>query len=582
MSDPANNPNQPAPPKEKKNLSMETRLIIAFVLMGAVLFLTPYIYKPAQPLPPAKAPAAKSVTQVPAAPSSQSVPAQAAAPKAKVQPVKAVKPVVAEQEETVLVDTALYKVQFSNRGAVVRSWVLKKFTDNAGKQLELVNASAAPKTGYPFAIIPKNVRVSADPNQVLYKVDRSSDGLGVAFTFSDGRLTVKKSFRFDPSKHLSQVSSEVTQDGTPVPHLLAWRGGYGDNTVPNPATTQRSLHFDLAQNKLIVNEAKAAKDGPLGETGRYSFAGIEDAYFAAVFLPGQGASLEIDTFADSLPTAADPNKQEPRVGVGVGGAVVQDLQLFVGPKDIDLLKRVDPKLEQLVDFGWFSFLAKPLFVCVNWTRDHVINNYGWAIVLVTVAINFLLLPLKISSLKSMKKMSTLQPQIKAINAKYAGLSLRDPKKTQQNQEIMDLYKKNGVNPTGGCLPMVLQIPFFFAFYKVLSVAIEMRGAEWLWVTDLSQPEHLPIRILPVAMILTQFVLQKMTPATSADPTQQRVMLLMPLMLGFMFYGVSSGLVLYWLTGNLVGIAQQWVFNRTVMAQPVEVTPPQKSKKSGRK
>jgi YidC/Oxa1 family membrane protein insertase len=179
-------------------------------------------------------------------------------------------------------------------------------------------------------------------------------------------------------------------------------------------------------------------------------------------------------------------------------------------------------------------------------------------VLVTVAINFLLLPLKISSLKSMKKMSILQPQIKAINAKYAGLSLRDPKKTQQNQEIMDLYKKHGVNPTGGCLPMILQIPFFFAFYKVLSVAIEMRGAEWLWVTDLSQPEHLPIRILPVAMIVTQFILQKMTPATSADPTQQRVMLLMPLMLGFMFYGVSSGLVLYWLTGNLGGIAQQWV------------------------
>jgi YidC/Oxa1 family membrane protein insertase len=235
----------------------------------------------------------------------------------------------------------------------------------------------------------------------------------------------------------------------------------------------------------------------------------------------------------------------------------------------------------MVDFGWFAFLAKPLFLSLNWTRDHVVSNFGWAIVLVTVTINFLLLPLKITSLKSMKKMSALQPHIKAINEKYKGLSLRDPKKAQQNQEVMDLYKKHGVNPTGGCVPMVLQIPFFIAFYKVLSVAIELRGAQWLWVTDLSQPEHLPIRILPVAMIGTQFVLQKMTPATTADPSQQRIMMLMPLMLGFMFYGVSSGLVLYWLTGNLVGIAQQWAFNRTMVTPAVEVTP-QKSKKSSRK
>jgi YidC/Oxa1 family membrane protein insertase len=551
------------------------------VLMGAVLFLTPYIYKPQEPVPPAKAPA-KAAIQTPAAapasePAKPAVPA-AAARKGKPAPVPTV---VAEAEESVAVDTALYRIEFSNRGAIVRSWVLKKFKDSVGKPLELVNGAAVAKTGYPFAIIPKNAQVSADPNQVLYKATRSSDGLGVDFVYSDGRLSVKKSFRFEKERYLSQVRSEVAQDGKATPHLLAWRGGFGDHAVPTPEAAQRSLHFDLAQNKLIVNEAKAAKDGPLGETGTYSFAGVEDAFFAAVFLPAQGASLEIDTFADSLPSAADPNKELPRLGVGVGGAATHDLQLFVGPKDVDLLKKVDPKLEQMVDFGWFAFLAKPLFMALNWTRDHVISNYGWSIVLVTVAINFLLMPLKVTSLKSMKKMSVLQPQIKAINEKYAGLSMRDPKKAQQNQEVMDLYKKHGVNPTGGCVPMVLQIPFFIAFYKVLSVAIEMRGAEWLWVKDLSQPEHLPIRILPVAMIGTQFVLQKMTPATTADPSQQRVMMLMPLMLGFMFYGVSSGLVLYWLTGNLVGIAQQWVFNRTMMTPAIEVTP-QKSKKSARK
>jgi YidC/Oxa1 family membrane protein insertase len=302
---------------------------------------------------------------------------------------------------------------------------------------------------------------------------------------------------------------------------------------------------------------------------------VEDAFFAAVFMPAPGASLEINTFADSLPSPLDAQKEEWRVGVGVGGQGSQRLSLFVGPKNVDILRRVDPKLEQMVDFGWFAFLAKPLFVALNWTNDRITRNYGWAIVLVTVAINFLLLPLKVTSLKSMKKMSVIQPQIKAINDKYKSLSLRDPKKAQQNQEVMDLYKKHGVNPMGGCIPMVLQIPFFIAFYKVLSVAIEMRGAPWLWVHDLSQPEHLAIRILPVAMIGTQFILQKMTPSTSADPSQQKIMMLMPLMLGFMFYGVSSGLVLYWLTGNLVGIAQQWFFNRLMPASQMPQPAPKR-------
>jgi YidC/Oxa1 family membrane protein insertase len=269
------------------------------------------------------------------------------------------------------------------------------------------------------------------------------------------------------------------------------------------------------------------------------------------------------------------------VGAGVGGSGENRFSAFVGPKDVDILRGVSPKLEQVVDFGWFTVIARPLFLSVNWVNNRWVHNYGWSIVVVTVIINFLLLPLKFTSLKSMKKMQLLQPQIAAINAKYKGLSIRDPKKADQNQEVMDLYKKHGVNPMGGCVPMVLQIPFFFAFYKVLTVAIEMRGAEWLWVSDLSQPEHIPIRILPVAMIITQFIMQKMTPSTSADPTQQRMMLMMPLILGFMFYGMSSGLVLYWLTGNLVGIAQQWFFNRGSVTIPAPV-PAQTSKTKGRK
>jgi YidC/Oxa1 family membrane protein insertase len=184
-------------------------------------------------------------------------------------------------------------------------------------------------------------------------------------------------------------------------------------------------------------------------------------------------------------------------------------------------------------------------------------------------------------MKGMKKMSALQPEIQAINEKYKHLSIRDPKKAQQNQEIMELYKRHGVNPLGsGCMPLVLQIPFFFAFYKVLSVAIELRGADWLWIRDLSHYD--PWYLLPVVMVVTQFVLQKMTPNTSADPAQQKMMLFMPLVFGFLFFKASAGLVLYWLTGNLVSIAQQWFINRVGPAPAAATAVINSPKPAGRK
>src|SRR6185437_14333077 len=172
----------------------------------------------------------------------------------------------------------------------------------------------------------------------------------------------------------------------------------------------------------------------------------------------------------------------------------------------------------------------------------------------------------------------LQPQIQAINAKYKNISLRDPRKAEQNQEVMALYKKEGVNPVGGCLPMLIQLPFLYAFYQVLAIAIELRHAPWLWVKDLSAAESLPIHLLPIILVVTQFFSQKLTPAAGVDPKQQRMMLFMPLLFGFMFYYLSAGLVLYYLTGNLVGIAQQLIINRFMPTPPssaASVTPANK-------
>ncbi len=553
MADP--NPNQKDEAKQQEGLSMEKRLLLAFVLMGAVLFLTPYIYK--QESPPAKAPSAAKTQQAKEAVNkSPATPAPAPA---------AATPVSAATEETFIVDTELYRVVFSNRGAVVRSWVLKQYKDSKGSALELVNAAAAGKVGYPFSLTFGNQKPGTDVNQALFAVKPNADGLGVEYEFSDGHVLAKKSFRFRRDSYLSQVSSSFALDGKLLPHELVWRGGFGDRLVPNHPNSLHSLYFDPGANKLVVEQAKVAKNGPVSSSGAYSFAGIEDTYFTAVAMTS-GRPFEIKTFSDTVPSGAGA-AEVAHLGVGIGGPGENQFSLFVGPKDIDILRSVNPRLEQVVDFGWFAIIAKPLFLSLNWVTNHWVHDYGWSIIVVTVIINFLLLPLKFTSLKSMKRMQLLQPQIAAINEKYKGIGLRDPRKADQNQEIMELYKKHGVNPMGGCFPMLLQIPFFYAFYKVLSVAIEMRGASWLWVTDLSQPENLPIRVLPVAMTISQFVMQKMTPTTTADPSQQRVMMLMPLMMGFIFYGVSSGLVLYWLTGNLVGIAQQWYFNRGAVPPP---------------
>jgi len=375
----------------------------------------------------------------------------------------------------------------------------------------------------------------------------------------------------------------VSAGGKPIPEQIEWRGGFGDVAVANPAGAQQTLRFDVSDAKLVKTGAKAAKDGPVTVTGNYSFAGIEDQYFVAAFLPEHATTVEMTTFSDSTPTPLE-TKELPFAGTAVGDGPVNQFALYVGPKDYDILRSVNPKLEQVVDFGWLSFLAKPLFLIVNWLTDRAIHNYGWSIIAVTVALNFVLFPLKLTSMKSMKKMQALQPQIKEINDKYKNIGLRDPKKAEQNQEVMELYKKHGVNPMGGCVPMLLQIPFFIAFYKVFSVSVEMRGAHWLWVTDLSQPEHLAIHVLPIIMIVSQFAMQKMTPTTTGgDPSQQRMMQFMPLIFGFMFYNLSSGLVLYYLTSNLVGVVQQLFFNKTsIAAVAAQSVQPPKKKKNGRK
>lgn len=537
-----------------KPASLEKRLPLALGLMMLVLLVSQYLFKPApgpKPVVPINDKKAAEVVQKPAA-----IPA---APMARSEQAASAGQVQGTREIATEIDTALYHIVFTNRGGVAKSWVLNKFRDDAGKPLQVISNTSG-EVPLPFSLDITGPKPAFDPNTVFYQPKVSADGLTIDYVYSDGNTTIRKSFAFLPDSYLAQVKSSVITNGTPVPSLLMWRGGFGDQKVSNAAATQHTVRYDATASKLITKTSKDAKNGPVTDSGTYTFAGLEDSFFAAVALPVGNSQLEVRTYSDTW-KQADESKPAPHVGAGISSGAENDLSFFVGPKDIDILKKVNPKLSQIIDWGFFGIIAKPLFIWLNYTKDHWTNNYGWAIILVTLIINLALFPFRLSSLKSARKMQKLQPQIKAINAKYKNISMRDPKKAEQNQEVMALYKTQGVNPVGGCLPLIVQLPFFYAFYRVLSIAIELRHAPWLWVPDLSSAETLPLHLLPIILIATQFFSQKLTPAAGVDPNQQKMMMFMPLMFGFMFYSASAGLVLYWLTGNVVGIVQQLVINK---------------------
>jgi YidC/Oxa1 family membrane protein insertase len=305
--------------------------------------------------------------------------------------------------------------------------------------------------------------------------------------------------------------------------------------------------------------------------GAFQFAGIDDHYFlAAAITPGQS---RLEYQAVTLAGPEDTQRQLVSASIRLPQAPDR-LRFFVGPKQFDRLQAVDEALGQgavfvrAINFGWFGFLAKPLLDALTWVHGYI-GNWGWSIIVLTILINLAIFPLRHKSVVSMRKMQVLQPQLKAIQDRYAGLKVTDPERQKMNSEIMGLYREKGVNPASGCVPMLLTLPVLFAFYSLLSQAIELRGARFgLWITDLSERD--PYYITPVLMALTMFWQQKITPST-ADPAQQRIMMIMPLMFGVMFLAAPSGLVLYWFVGNLFAIGQQY-FTNWWIGRPQPVAP----------
>lgn len=535
---------------------MEQRLILVFLVMGAVLLISQYFLpKPPPPKKPATTPsAAKPATPAPVTPAR----AAAAAANTAVQ-------LKAAAEERIELDNGVAHVTLSNHGAVVHSWNLKQYRDKRGRELDVVNnfPTSRNTVWYPLQIDARGGQIEPNPNYVYWVPKRDADGLGVTFEYASAGMTYRKRVRLEKNSYVAQVTSEVLKQGQPVAHSLAWRGGFGDFYVFNAAGSMSTHYYTDAERKVIYRMVPDVEKAPRKQTGAIPLAGLQDAFFAAVFMPKTSQGVEIHEWAEQV-TGGPGTGVHAHPSIAVG-SVNNDFRLFVGPKQLDLLDKLDPRLALLVDFGWFEIVSRPLFYALRYLHNSVTQNWGWAIVLLTVIINVLLTPLKLSSYKSGKKMQAIQPEIAKINKKYEGVGLRDPRNQQKNEEMMALYNKHNINLGGGCVPLLVQLPFFYGFFNVLRGAIELRGADWLWVTDLSQPEQIPIRVLPLLMVVTGLVLQRLTPITVPDPEQARqqqtIFLVMQLVLGFTFWNFSSGLVLYWLTGNLIGLLQTWVLNR---------------------
>jgi YidC/Oxa1 family membrane protein insertase len=467
--------------------------------------------------------------------------------------------------------------------------------------------------GYPLGLFTYEPQLTSQLNSALYQVtvggaQSSTTGLVVApgtvtYHFAANGLDVSKTFRFD-SSYVVDVETQVKRNGVPVRALVQWPAGLGDMEEFLPSSSTRSAIRTSASSEIAwsingkqdsIKANKVSGNATLEQP--YSYVAVMDLYFAAAFLPYNppGTSLVTLRNAVELPSKLDdPNsKKVPAdvLGLAVGDASgYTHVRLFAGPKATDILAAVQSvgpdgkptgqSLEPLIEFGFWTFIAKPLYLALRFMVIHGLGNWGWAIILFTMAFTIALLPTRFMMMKSQLKMMRIQPKVDAIKRRYANLKVTDPKRNEMNAEMMALYKQEGVNMYGGCLPILVQMPLFFAYFRVLQNAVELRQAHWFWLTDLSQPD--PLHLLPVLIILTMFLTQYMTPTPGMDAAQRRMMaFMMPVIFGFMLWQYASGLSLYWGTSNLINLLLQIGINRSHYGREMhEIAAKRAAKKTG--
>jgi YidC/Oxa1 family membrane protein insertase len=578
---------------------MRSTMIFA-LLMIVVLLGYQYFFKPkqdeAQPATQNQSQSSQPAGQIGQAGQQPGLGQQPSAPESA-QASSAAPVVAAALETETTVENEQYKIVFSNRGAQVKSWILKKYVDTAGKPLDMVQPQVAERFGLPLSFFTYEPALSEELNKrALYQVTASGaqptatghalapETNALTFHYAANGLDVVKTVRFDTS-YVITVEAEVKRNGAPVRALLQWPAGLGDmeeflpssstrSQVPTSASSQFDWSLNGKQDSMAV--AKVVNDATMEQP--YQYAAITDLYFVSAFLPDAPERATIVTLHNTIDLPGDlsnPNSQKKPahvLGLAVGDVSgTTRLRLYAGPKSMDILASIhaigaDGKpngqsLEPIIQFGWLTIIAKPLYLALRFLVEHGVNNWGWAIIVVTVIFNLLMLPTRFMMMKSSLKMMRIQPKVDALKQRYAHLKPTDPKKAEMNTEMMELYKAENVNMYGSCLPMLIQMPLFFAYFRVLQNTVELRQAHWFWLTDLSSPD--PMHILPILIIISMFLTQYITPSPGMDPAQRRMMaFMMPVMFGFMLWHYASGLALYWGTGNIINLAIQLGINQS--------------------
>jgi YidC/Oxa1 family membrane protein insertase len=562
----------------------ERRLILAVAL--SLLILTAYslLFSPASvperkaatgPTPPAATAAGTPATPAPTARPALPAEASSTAPTAPLAAETGARgPAVAdEREHRVEVVSPEGTVAFTNRGARLVSWTLKRQLDARGRPEEMIPAQAGGVR--PLDVETGDATIDARLREALFLPSAdtvTARGPGPAlldFRWSDGAgLEAEKRLSFPATGGLVAIEVFVRRDGRNVPCRLVWGPGLGNETreerdvrgyqPPSAAVLQAGRVVRVAPGKLP--SGGEAFEGVL-------WAGVESHYFGALFVTPSGAG-RADVRPIALPVTAG-EKPTTTVVVDVDASGPQPVLLYVGAKDHPALARLGYELQKVVPVGdWLGPIVVPLMALLRWVYEHVVGNWGWAIVLLTLLINLAMAPFRHYSIVNGLKMAKISPEMRVIQERYRKVPLMDPRRQQMQEEIGALYARHGMSMGSqmavGCLPLLLTMPFLFAFYRVLSVSVELRGASFLWVPDLAAKD--PLYIMPIVMGVTMFAMQKMTP-TAMDPAQQRIMMLMPLMLAGMFLWAPAGLNLYWLTSNVWSVGQQFVEMRVL--KPVD-------------
>lgn len=546
---------------------MEKRVFLAIILsFGILAVYQTYVLPP----PPAQVAAP---TATPADRPALTTPAPVADP-AKPVPAAAAPLIADAAARDIVVETDTVRAVFTTEGAALKSWRLKKYFDARGEALELVPAALPANYPRPFTLSTDQDAVSAVLLNARFRP--SADGplsLGkspgtLSFEYQDASgLAARKSFHFQPDgqPYIVNVDASVDLGGAARPVTIRMgpalglgfsAGGFMTTSYPPGAVFHRDGEVERPSSSALLEQATYA--------GALRFAGVGDHYFLSAAVPGtRTISAEFQPVVLPILEADVPATnatQRTFVAYNITTTGAMNMPFFLGPKDFDILKAVDTQLVRAIDFGIFAWLVVPLLQSLKWINGYI-GNFGWSIVVLTVLLNAVMFPLRHRSMVSMKKMQEIQPEVKAIQKRYEKFKMTDPERQKMNTETMALYKQKGVNPASGCLPMLLTMPVLFGFYAMLSVAIELRGAPFLWwIDDLSTMD--PLFITPVLMGASMFVQQKMTP-TTADPAQQKIFMFMPIIFTGMFLWAPSGLVIYWLMSNVMTIGQQYLTNHLI-------------------